>query len=78
MTHDDQALWARINGPADLGLFVREIRERAELTQEGLAEQVGTDRKFVHQVETGQGTLYLRRLFVLLRELGIDVEVRTR
>ncbi|GLY32564.1 helix-turn-helix transcriptional regulator [Kineosporia sp. NBRC 101731] len=76
MRNDDDQLWARVNGPGDLGVFLREVRERAELTQEELAESIGADRKYVHQVETGQGTLYTTRLFALLRELGLHFEVR--
>ena len=78
MSQDDHALWARVNGPTDLGFFLRQVRERAGLTQEDLAETIGADRKFVYQIENGQGTLYSMRLFALLRELEIDLEARAR
>lgn len=78
MAETDHAPWARISGPGDLGSFLREVRTQAELTQEDLAESIGADRKFVHQVETGQSTLYLTRLFALLRELDVELEVRVR
>ncbi|MBT0768029.1 helix-turn-helix transcriptional regulator [Kineosporia sp. J2-2] len=73
-----ESIWARVNGPAELGAFVREVRERAEMTQEQLADAIGADRKYVYQVESGQGTRYALRLFALLRELDVDIQVRTR
>lgn len=73
-----EPIWARVNGPGELGAFVREVRERAELTQEQLAENIGVDRRYVYQVESGQSTLYALRLFALLRELDVELQVRAR
>jgi HTH-type transcriptional regulator/antitoxin HipB len=70
-----EPIWARVNGPAELGAFVR---ERAELTQDQLAESIGVDRRYVYQVESGQSTLYALRLFALLRELDVELQVRAR
>ena len=73
-----EPIWARVNGPGELGAFAREVRERAELTQEKLAESIGVDRRYVYQVESGQGTLSVLRLFALLRELDVEIQVRAR
>ncbi|GAB3267168.1 helix-turn-helix domain-containing protein [Kineosporia babensis] len=78
MPQKSDAPWARIGGPGDLGTFLREIRLQADLTQEDLAESIGADRRFVHQVETGQSPLYTMRLFALLRELGVELQVHVR
>jgi HTH-type transcriptional regulator/antitoxin HipB len=57
---------------------LREVRERADLTQEQLAQNIGVDRRYVYQVESGQSTLYALRLFALLRELDVELQVHVR
>ncbi|TQL02550.1 helix-turn-helix domain-containing protein [Cellulomonas sp. SLBN-39] len=67
--------WAHVRGPSDLGGFLREMRELAGLTQEELAERIGVDRRYVYQLEQGGGTLYINRLFEVMRELGVEMRV---
>ncbi len=69
-------LWASVRSSAQLGGFLKVARERRNLSQEALAELIGVDRRYVYQVESGEPTLYARRLFALLRELGVSMEVR--
>jgi transcriptional regulator with XRE-family HTH domain len=70
-------LWAHVRSPADLGSFIRAVREEANLSQEALAEELGVDRRYVHRLEAGAPTLDATRLFTVLRRLGIRVEVHT-
>jgi HTH-type transcriptional regulator / antitoxin HipB len=73
-----QALWGRVHGPGELGVFLREARLAADLTQDRLADEIGVDRRYIYQLESGQVTLYATRLFAVLRELGVDMELRVR
>ncbi|KQY25408.1 hypothetical protein ASD16_08370 [Cellulomonas sp. Root485] len=68
-------IWARVHSPADLGAVLRELRERADLSQEAVADELGIDRRYVYQLETGVPTLYTTRLFALLRLLDAHLEV---
>jgi HTH-type transcriptional regulator/antitoxin HipB len=68
-------VWARVHSPADLGAVLRELRERADLSQEAVADELGIDRRYVYQLETGVPTLYTTRLFALLRLLDAHLEV---
>ena len=70
--------WAHVTSAADLGAFVRAMREAAGLSQEEVADELGIDRRYVYQIESGAPTLYLTRLFTLLRLLDIRMEVHKR
>ncbi|MEZ0449980.1 helix-turn-helix transcriptional regulator [Cellulomonas sp. ICMP 17802] len=71
-------VWARVHSPVDLGAVLRELREQADLSQEAVADELGIDRRYVYQLETGTPNLYTTRLFALLRLLGAHLEVTTR
>ncbi|HEV7771046.1 MAG TPA: helix-turn-helix transcriptional regulator [Solirubrobacterales bacterium] len=66
--------WA-IRSPADLGRAIAGVRAERELTQEGLAEQVGVDRSYLARLEAGGTTLALERALRALRRMGATVTV---
>lgn len=70
--------WAAVNSAAELGQFLRHVRERRNLSQDALADELGIDRRYVYQIEAGVPTLYTRRLFALLRLLDVRMEVHAR
>ncbi|MCC2323454.1 helix-turn-helix domain-containing protein [Cellulomonas xiejunii] len=43
-----------------------------------LADELGVDRRYVYQMESGVPTLYTRRLFAMLRLLDVRMEVHAR
>lgn len=61
----------RIYTPASLGEAVRHYRTEAELTQAQLAESVGIQRSYLSELESGKETEQLKRLFRVLRTLGV-------
>ncbi|MCB2178048.1 MAG: helix-turn-helix domain-containing protein [Actinomycetales bacterium] len=61
--------------PADLGAFLRAIREERELTQEDLAADLGITRQYLAELEAGKPTLYATRLFGVLRLLDIRLKL---
>ncbi len=65
--------WGHVRSAAELGAFLRQARERAGISQEALADQLGMDRKYLYQIESGRPTRYTQRLFMLIRTLGIRV-----
>lgn len=67
--------WGQVRSAAELGAFLRAARERAGLSQEALADELGIDRKYLYQIESGRPTRYTQRLFALTRLLGVRVTV---
>lgn len=75
---DDDRPWAHARSAADLGAFLRAARERANLSQDALAAELGIDRRVLQRIEAGIPTLYATRLFALMERLDVDLEVRQR
>jgi len=67
--------WGHVRSAAQLGAFLRAARERAGLSQEALADELGIDRKYLYQIESGRPTRYTQRLFALTRMLGVRLTV---
>jgi transcriptional regulator with XRE-family HTH domain len=59
--------------PSALGTAVRHYRQRAGLSQAELAELTGLNRTYLSALERGQETEQLRRLFRVLKQLGVRV-----
>lgn len=45
------------------------------MSQESLADRIGVARSYLSELESGKTTLQLVRLFRVLKELGVSVEV---
>jgi transcriptional regulator with XRE-family HTH domain len=61
----------RVYTPASLGAAVRHYRQQAGLTQAELAEHAGLNRTYLSALEHGRETEQLKRIFRLLRQLGV-------
>ena len=65
----------RIYTPASLGAAIKHYRQQAALTQAQLAAMAGMDRSYLSQLENGLETEQLRKLFSVIRALGLRVTV---
>jgi HTH-type transcriptional regulator/antitoxin HipB len=65
----------RIYAPASLGAAIRHYRRKAGLSQADLAEQTGLHRSYLSALEQGAETEQLRRLFRVLKQLGVRVSL---
>ncbi len=61
----------RIYTPSSLGDAVRHYRTEAGLTQAELAEMTGIQRSYLSELESGKETEQVKRLFRILRHLGV-------
>jgi transcriptional regulator with XRE-family HTH domain len=61
----------RIYTPASLGDAIRHYRTAAGLTQEQLAKKAGLQRSYLSELESGKETEQVRRIFRVLRHLGV-------
>jgi transcriptional regulator with XRE-family HTH domain len=63
----------RIYTPESFGAAIKHYREQAHLTQADLAERSGLNRTYLSQLEQGEQTAQLRRLFRVLKQLGVEI-----
>ena len=59
-----------------IGEQLKEERRKAGLTQEELAEKIGTKKSFISRVENGKVDIQLSTLVRVFRGLGRQVSVR--
>ncbi|MCS4230429.1 helix-turn-helix protein [Stenotrophomonas maltophilia] len=59
----------------ELGPLVRATRKSQGMRQDDTAEGIGVSENFLAKVERGGGTVQWQKLFQVLTELGIHVEI---
>jgi transcriptional regulator with XRE-family HTH domain len=63
----------RVYTPGAIGTALRHYRQEAGLSQGELAELTGLHRTYLSALEQGRETEQLRRLFRVLKQLGVRV-----
>ncbi|WP_286793394.1 helix-turn-helix domain-containing protein [Microbacterium sp. UBA3394] len=63
----------RIHSPSDIGLVIQQARLARGLSQTALAEQLGLSQRSVSEIESGRPTIYMRKVFDLLRATGVEL-----
>jgi transcriptional regulator with XRE-family HTH domain len=76
---------ARCSGDPELrkmrlrfGEEVRAARIKAGLTQAQLAQRLGRLQKYVSLIETGSRRLPIEATMIIMRALGLEIEIGTR
>ncbi|MFA0924378.1 helix-turn-helix domain-containing protein [Xanthomonas fragariae] len=64
-----------ISQASDIGAYVRAVRKAQGLRQDDLAALAGTSHVVLGNVERGKDTVQLGRVFEVLRQLGIQVQL---
>ncbi|KLJ00824.1 helix-turn-helix domain-containing protein [Luteimonas sp. FCS-9] len=59
----------------ELGPLVRATRKHQGMRQDDTAEGIGVSENFLAKVERGGGTVQWEKLFQVLTELGLRVEI---
>lgn len=75
-TSSDDSKSFRVYTPASLGAAIKHYRKQAGLTQAELAERAGIHRSYLSELETGADTEQLRRIFRVLRQLGVRMTLQ--
>ncbi|HOY97523.1 MAG TPA: transcriptional regulator [Catalimonadaceae bacterium] len=65
----------QIKSTESLGQFVRETRKAIGVTQKDLALSSGTGLRFIIDLERGKPTCQIGKVFHILHNLGVRVEV---
>ena len=66
-----QLEWS-VRSPADLGRALAGARRQRGWTQERLARELGIDRSYLSELESGSSALVLQRTLQALRRLGAE------
>jgi HTH-type transcriptional regulator / antitoxin HipB len=62
----------RLRSPGDVGLAVQQSRLARGLTQTELAAELDVPQSTISEIESGQATIYLRRLLSIARVTGME------
>ena len=64
---------AQLRTPADFGNALGSARRARGITQQQLAAELGVPQSTVSQLESGQSTIYLRRVLAAARTLDMQL-----
>lgn len=62
-----------LRSPGDIGLAIQQARLAQGLSQTALADRLGISQRSVSEIETGKPTIYMRKVFDLLRATGVEL-----
>ncbi len=57
---------------------MNQVREPGTWSRTRSPDELEIDRRVLQRIESGESTLYIRRVFSLLDRLGVDMELRQR
>lgn len=63
----------QLRSPGDIGLIIQQARLASGLSQTALAESLGMSQRAVSEIESGKPTIYMRKVFDLLRATGVEL-----
>ena len=67
-----------IHSAEQIGELIRCERKRQKILQQDLADLSGVSLHFLSNLENGKATVEFRKVLLVLRSLGIEMELRTR
>ena len=67
-----------VRSPKQLGTLIRNARVARDLTQQGLADLVGTGQKTVSRIESGHAGTKLDTMFGIIAALGLELRLGPR
>lgn len=63
-----------VGSPEALGHMLQQARLLSGLSQRQLAEQLGTSQRYIWEMEAGKPSIFIERLFALMRATGMSLE----
>lgn len=63
----------KVESAADVGALIRQARQAAGMTQQQLADRVGTTRQWVIRLEQGRNGTAINTALIALEELGLEM-----
>jgi transcriptional regulator with XRE-family HTH domain len=72
------AYTGKVTSPESLGRILQQARLLSGLTQRELAERLGTTQRYIWEVEAGKPSIFVDRLFAIMRETGMELTATIR
>jgi HTH-type transcriptional regulator / antitoxin HipB len=63
----------KVTSPESLGRILQQARLVSGLSQRELAERLGTTQRYVWELESGKPTIFMERVFAMMRETGVEL-----
>ncbi|MEJ1156083.1 helix-turn-helix domain-containing protein [Microbacterium marmarense] len=65
-----------LRSPGDIGLALQQARLERGLSQNALAQELGISQRSVSEIESGKPTIYMRKVFDMLRATGVELSAK--
>ncbi|QDE35798.1 helix-turn-helix transcriptional regulator [Microbacterium foliorum] len=65
-----------LRSPGDIGLALQQARLAHGLSQSALAQELGISQRSVSEIESGKPTIYMRKVFDMLRATGVELSAK--
>ena len=63
----------KVTSPESLGRILQQARLLNGWSQRELAARIGTTQRYIWEIEAGKPSIFVERLFALMRETGTDL-----
>ncbi|MFE3542469.1 helix-turn-helix domain-containing protein [Nocardia sp. NPDC059177] len=67
------AYTGKVTSGESLGRILQQARLLSGLSQRELAERLGTTQRYIWEIESGKPSIYVDRLFAVMRETGMEL-----
>jgi transcriptional regulator with XRE-family HTH domain len=67
------AYTGKVTSAESLGRILQQARLLSGLSQRELAERLGTTQRYIWEVEAGKPSIFMDRLFAIMRETGMEL-----
>jgi transcriptional regulator with XRE-family HTH domain len=68
----------KVTSPASLGRILQQARLIHGLSQRELADRLGTTQRYIWEIEAGKPSIFMERLFAMMRATGVDLSATIR
>jgi len=68
----------KVTSPASLGRILQQARLLHGLSQRELADRLGTTQRYIWEIEAGKPSIFMERLFAMMRATGVDLSATIR
>jgi transcriptional regulator with XRE-family HTH domain len=68
----------KVTSAESLGRILQQARMLRGLSQRELAERLGTTQRYIWEIEAGKPSIFMERLFTLMREVDVELSATIR
>lgn len=65
----------QIKSTKDIGIFIKDVRKKLNLTQETLAQLSNVGTRFISDIENGKETCEIEKVLKVVLNLGIKINM---